>query len=146
MQPSISWTVGFSKEPGAKPDKLVPAKVPGAVQLDWGRAENWPDHTIADNWKAYAWMEDVYWLYRGKLDFRALKPDERLYFVCKGIDYRYQIRVKGQTLYDYEGMFAPVELDLTGRVSPGDELEVLIFPAPKSIPEPADRNQANQSC
>jgi beta-mannosidase len=146
MRHSIAWTVGHSKQPDTKPEKFVPATVPGAVQLDWAKAENWPDHTIADNWRAYGWIEDVYWLYRGKLTFAPLKNDERLFFVCKGIDYRYQIRVKNELLYDYEGMFAPVELDLTGRVSSGDDIEVLVFPAPKSMATPVDRNQANQSC
>jgi beta-mannosidase len=146
LRQELDWKIGYTKELGVPPDELVPAQVPGAVQLDWARAHCWPDYTYADNFKAYAWMEDVYWCYSATLNFRELSDGARLFFVSRGIDYQFQIKLNGTLLYEQEGMFTPVELDLTGKAAPGDLLEVVVFPAPKSRPEPADRSQANRSC
>ena len=142
----LVWRVGFTADANTAPQEFVPARVPGAVQLDWAQAKGWPDHNVADNWRDYLWMEDVYWLYQAPLEFPALKGGERLVFACGGVDYRFQVRLCGTTIHDQEGMFTPFEVDLTGRAAPGDLLEVLVFPAPKSRPEPANRVQANQSC
>ena len=142
----LQWSVGHSPSAEAAPVERVPAVVPGAVQLDWARAQGWGAYEYADNWRDYLWMEDVYWSYLTRLDVPALAEGEQLYFVCGGVDYRFQVRVRGEILHEQEGMFTPFELDLTGRVHNGDTLEVLVFPAPKSRPAPADRVQANQSC
>ena len=45
------WQVGFCNGADARPEKMVEAKVPGAVQLDWARAQGWGDYFYADNWK-----------------------------------------------------------------------------------------------
>ena len=145
MTHSLTWTVGHAQSPDEIPSEFVPARVPGAVQLDWARAHDWPDYTYCDNYKAYGWMEDVFWVYRAALPNERM-PGMRLFFVCKGIDYRFQVRVGGQVLHDQEGMFTPFELDLTDPSKPGDVLEVVVWPAPKSRPSPQDRAQADQSC
>jgi hypothetical protein len=124
----------------------VPATVPGAVQLDWARAEGWGDPHYGENWRAYGWMEDVHWVYRATLALDEIDDGQRVFFVCGGIDYRFQIRLAEECLLEQEGMFTPVEIDLTGRAHSGDSLEVVVFPVPKSHPEPADRTQANSSC
>jgi len=142
----LTWEVGFSNDPAATPERFVPAVVPGAVQLDWARAEGWPDYNFGDNWRAYGWMEDVCWLYRARLEFDAPTDDQRVFFVSGGVDYAFQVRVGGRVLLEQEGMFTPVELDLTDVARPGDLLELLVLPAPKSVPEPQDRAQANASC
>ena len=142
----LEWTVGHCPSPTATPKEFVPATVPGAVQLDWARAHQWPDHNVADHWREYGWMEDVHWLYRANLPRLALNAGDRWVFVSGGVDYRFQIRVDGEVLHEQEGMFTPVELDLTERAGVARRLEVLVFPAPKSQPAPADRVQANQSC
>ena len=146
MQKKLSWIVGYSKEMGVAPAKRVPAEVPGAVQLDWARAEGWPEYTFADNFKAYAWMEDVYWSYLTTLDLAWLADGQGLFFVSRGIDYQFQIKLNGAILHEQEGMFTPVEIDLAGKAKTGDQLEVLVFPAPKSHAAPVDRSQANQCC
>lgn len=142
----LEWTVGFTHAIDEEPERFVHATVPGAVQLDWACAEEWDDPHVGDNWRQYLWMEDVWWLYRAPLAFEPPADGERLVFVCKGVDYRFCVRLNGRVLREQEGMFTPFEIDLTGRARPGDVLEVLVWPAPKSRPEPADRCQANQSC
>jgi len=146
----LNWTVSPRASADGADEKRVPAVVPGAVQLDWAKASGWGDFWYGDNWKQYAGLEDKHWSYKatlGQAVFDAVKPGERLFFVCKGVDYRYEIRLGGEVLFANEGMFTHFNLDLTEEnAKPGDELEVLIFPAPKSVPSPEDRVQANQSC
>ena len=140
----LTWQVGHSASLDAAPAVWVPASVPGTVQVDWARAHGWGSVQVGDNWRDYLWMEDVYWTYTAVLP--ELAPGgERLYFVCGGVDYACEVRLNGRVLLAHEGMFSPFTLDLTGAAA-GDVLAVVVFPAPKSRPEPADRVQANQSC
>jgi len=145
MKTQLNWQVGHTADRTQPPTEFVPATVPGAVQLDWARAHGWPQPEYDPDVSKYAWIEDVYWLYRAPLTF-DLAAGERLFFVCKGVDYQFEIRLNGEILHEQEGMFTPVELDLTESAKTGDVLEVLVFPAPKSCATPVDRNQANQSC
>jgi beta-mannosidase len=143
----LQWEVGYSKGPSETPDIFVPANVPGAVQLDWAQAHGWDSYLYGDNASQYGWMEDVYWVYRSKLDdLPAMDPGKRLFLVCGGVDYQCEVRLGGLVLHAQEGMFTPFEIDLTGRVQVGDFLEIVVFPAPKSVPAPSERIQANQSC
>lgn len=142
----LQWQVGHSGSPNEKPEVFVPAAVPGAVQLDWAAAEGWEPYYAGDNSDQYRWMEDCCWTYKSVLDFVPPAKDERLFFVCKGVDYECEIRLNGTVLHYQEGMFTPIELDLTGCAKPGDLLEVIVYPAPKSMPSPDIRDQANQSC
>jgi beta-mannosidase len=148
-----TWQLGMHKERQAAPAEWVPASVPGAVQLDWGAAHETSPYTYSDNYKAYVWMEDAYWTYRTRLDFPSLATSERLFFVCGGVDYRFQVGLGEKVIHDQEGMFTPVELELTGIAQPGDDLWVCVYPAPKSfLPDPeindraAQRGQADHSC
>jgi beta-mannosidase len=146
QQLSLQWEVGHCDAVAAQPANWVRAQVPGAVQLDWARAHDWPPHWQADNYRAYEWMEDVYWTYRATLPPQLQTADgARVFLVGKGVDYQYQVRVNGEVVYEHEGMFSPFEIDVTGK---SGALEIVVFPAPKS--EALDpsymRRQANQSC
>jgi beta-mannosidase len=149
-----TWLLGMHQDMNTKPTEWVPATVPGAVQLDWGQAHNYPSYTYSDNYKAYLWMENAFWTYKTQLDYPELENGQRLFFVCGGVDYRFQIGVGESLLHDQEGMFTPVELELTGLAKSGDELWVRIYPIPKTFePEPdldtqwrLLKRQADHSC
>lgn len=143
---TLQWETGWSDIADETPARWVPAIVPGAVQLDWARAEQWDCHTYDDNWKQYEWMEDKYWTCRARLVPPDLREGERLYFVSKGIDYSFRIRLNGVLLHQQEGMFTPVELDLTEAIGDGGVLEVIIDPAPKRADAPRSRSEADQCC
>ncbi len=145
MKRTLTWIVGPTDDPHRIPSEFVPATVPGAVQLDWARAHGWPQTEYDPDLSKYAWMEDAFWLYRAALEW-VPPADQRLFFVCRGVDYRCEVRLDGRALYAQEGMFTPIELDITDLARIGAMLEVLVFPAPKSHTAPADRTQANQSC
>jgi beta-mannosidase len=150
----LDWQVGPSASADLAPERLVPAAVPGAVQLEWARAEGWPPFWQGEEHRRYAWMEDAHWHYRARLARPpALGPGERLVLVCGGVDYACVARVAGRTVHTHEGMFSPFELDLTDTPD-GALIEIVVAPAPKAaLPGevPGDildrgRKEARQSC
>ena len=141
----LTWIVGHAPDRKSVPERFVPATVPGAVQLDMARAEGYPDYNRADNYRRMTWMEDCFFTYRAEFDAPGLGQDRQLWFVSKGIDYRYEIRLNDTLLLAREGMFAPVEIDLTPHLHPRNRLEILLFPVPKRAGMPDDRTQASAS-
>lgn len=141
----LAWTVGHAPAAQATPTRWVPAVVPGAVQLDWARAEGWPEYWKADNFRAYGWMEDVWWTYRTRVPAVAVPSGQRLLFQCGGVDYDYVVALDGRQIYSHEGMFSPFELDLTDGAKSERLLEIRIKPAPKAPAARADRAQARFS-
>lgn len=143
----LTWTVGHSDSPVTRPPVAVPASVPGAVQLDWARAEGLPDYAYGQNYLAYEWMEGRYWHYSAVLpELPELGAGQRLYLTGRGIDYQFLIRLDGKELHRQEGMFTPFELELTQASAAGGALEIVVFPVPKREGAAKDRSQASQSC
>lgn len=142
----LDWCVGFSESIDADPLIKVHATVPGAVQLDWAKANDWEEYTYSDNYKDYLWMEDVYWFYTTKLESLHINENERIFFVCKGVDYKFQVKLGGRIIHEQEGMFTPFQIDITERACNGEDLEIIIFPVPKRNGAPEGRAQADQSC
>src|SRR5690606_36351495 len=99
-----------------------------------------------ENWRQYEWMEDKYWTYRATISPPELKAGERLFFLSNGIDYQFVIRMNGKELLRQEGMFTPVELELTYELQNDNVLEVVVFPAPKRADAVKGRDQADRSC
>ena len=141
----LDWEVGHAPSAGARPGRWVPAVVPGAVQLDWARAEGWPPYWYGDNCASYRWMEDVFWIYRASVKDGICAGDKRLCLVGGGVDYRFTIVWNGQVVHEQEGMFAPFEVDLTDRAQSGGLLEICIWPAPKAPSAMDDPSQARRS-
>jgi len=116
------WKVTFTKDIEHTPNTWLSATVPGAVQLDYAKSRNWPPYYYAESWKEYLWIEDVYWFY--KTDFRKpeLRNGEQLFFISKGIDYEFEIWLNNEKLFYQEGMFSPVEINLTQLLRNENEL------------------------
>lgn len=146
----LSWEVGWTKDPKASPAHYVSATVPGAVQLDWARAEGWPPYWQGENFRSYSWMEDVYWVYRTHLARPKMETGQRLMLVCGGVDYACAVRLDGKVMHSQEGMFSQFTLDLANATN-GALIEIIVSPAPKT-PVPASmkfdigRKEARQSC
>jgi beta-mannosidase len=140
----LTWTVGHHRTADDRPGRWVDATVPGAVQLDLARAEGYPPWTFADNWKDYRWTEDVFWTYRARFD-RPQAQGERIFFVSLGIDYAFDVLLNGIHLLTQEGMYTPVELDLTDHLQDDNELRVVVHPAPK-LEGAEGHAQADRSC
>jgi len=140
----LSFTVGHAPSPSEPPPEFVPATVPGAVQLDWARAKEWGPWWYADHFKDYRWMEDRYWTYRAFLP-EPLPSEGSLFLVLEGVDYACEVRIDGARIHAHEGANVKAEIPLDGRCMAGSLLEIVVFPAPKSRPQPEDRSQADHS-
>ncbi|MBQ0736348.1 glycoside hydrolase family 2 protein [Aquimarina celericrescens] len=144
-QLTLDWKVGFAKQKEDSPKEYYNAIVPGAVQLDYARAHNWPNLFMDDNFKAYGWMEDVFWIYKTNFEIGELSEDSDLYFYAGGIDYQFDIMVNGRIIYEQEGMFTPIHIALTDHLLKENELIVRIHPAPKVKGVAVGRDEASQS-
>lgn len=139
----LNWELGYTKTEHEIPSKWIPATVPGAVQLDIAKAENYfQPFYFGEHWKDYLWMEDQFFIYRANFSKPELSSGERAVFVSKGIDYRFKIFLNDEELLSQEGMFTPVSIDITDHLKESNELKILVFPAPKLHEKPADRSQA----
>ena len=123
-----------------------PATVPGNIQKDYATANDFADVQFADNYKQFLPLEDDHWEYRTKLQYEK-KADERVFFVTKGIQYKYDVLLNGKVVFSYEGMFGGNEVELTDQLTGDDTLTVHIYPHPKSTRGKAgSRDEANESC
>lgn len=122
-----------------------PATVPGNIQEDYGKFMGFPDVNWADTCKLYSPLEDDGWFYQTKVSCTAA-PGERVFFVTKGIEYEYDVRMGGQVLLHHEGMITQVEVDITEQLEKTDVLEVYIYPHPKREGADVCRDQADQCC
>ena len=137
-----NW-LGARLHPGG--EEVFPASVPGNIQYDYAEAKGFGDVMYGENARRFEALEDDEWEYRSRLEYEA-GNGERVFFVSRGIDYKYEIRLNGEAIYAYEGMFCPVEIDLTDRLRGGDELCVHIFPHPKRSGAPkGTRDEADHS-
>lgn len=144
----IDWKVGFCDSAEARPDETFPAVVPGAVQLDYARRYGLPDYRRGTNFEEYRWMEDKYWVYSAEVQAAEL-DGESLFLIVKGIDYRYDILINGETICSYEGMYREWDFDLTHLAVSGFIIEIVVYPAPKSSLRDVHkdtRDEANQCC
>ena len=128
-------------------DMWLSATVPGNIQYDYGVAHNFDDVQHADNHLRFVALENDAWEYVTHLKYHR-HEGERVYFVTEGISYQYDIYLNDALIYSYEGMFRPVELDLTDGLTGGDDvLRVYIYPHPKrKDAKPGTRDEADQSC
>ena len=142
---TLAWRTGFSETAQQAPQEWVPAKVPGAVQLDWAAAAGWPKWFMGEEHRNYRWMESKFWRYEAVLPYLSLNTGEQVFFCCNGIDYAWEIWLNGEKLMSHEGMFSPVRLDLTDKARTGSVLTVLVHPAPSRENAPPGRDEADHS-
>lgn len=142
----LKWAVGNHASLDSMPLQTIPATVPGAVQLDWAKSKNWPAHWKEDHFLKYGWMEDFFWTYSTRLEIPPVEAGENVYFVCGGVDYRFQVWLNDRMLLEQEGMFTPVRINLTQQARTGDELRIVVWPPPKQHLKAQDRFQADRTC
>lgn len=129
-----------------RPDQLFKATVPGNIQYDYSVFKKFDDIYFADNIHQFLPLEDEEWEYIARLQYDRC-ADESVWFISRGIDYLYDIRLNGEILYRYEGMYRHVELDLTEKLLGNDILTIHVYPHPKRKNAPAGtRDQADESC
>ncbi|MBV6647086.1 MAG: hypothetical protein KI790_16635, partial [Cyclobacteriaceae bacterium] len=142
----LDWSVGKTDHKGNRPTDWLPATVPGAVQLDYLPRLPHEDWEFSDRVRQFDGLEDNYWFYKATFDLPSLEKDEHLFLESKGIDYQYEIILNNVLVGQQEGMFSRLSVDLTDHLQAENVLEIVVFPAPKSIPyNGRGRMQADQS-
>ena len=139
---SQDW-LGYRIHNGVKSEPFK-VEVPGNIQYDYGVANNFKDVYYNDGCRQYEVLENDEWEYSATLNYQK-NDGEKVFFVSKGIDYKYQIFLNGVEIYKNEGMFSPVEIDLTSSLTGSDVLTVKIAPHPKRDGAPKDRSEADHS-
>lgn len=119
--------------------------VPGNIQYDYAVANNFRNIYFADGCKQFDDLEGDGWEYSAKLDYSKV-DGERVWFVSQGIDYKYKVLLNGEEIFEGEGMFSPLEIDLTDRLVGDDTVAVRIAPHPKREGAPRAREEADHSC
>lgn len=123
-----------------------PAEVPGNVQYDYMQFIGLTDFQYGDRVRRMEETENWHWMYETHLTYEE-EPGKEIWFTAEGIDYRFDILLDGEMIWTQEGMYTPVQLDLTGRARPGALLQVHIHPHPNRGGEWAEyRAVADQSC
>ena len=129
---NLDWQIGYHNTETAQPSKWLPSTVPGAVQIDVMKAENYKQPWwYADNVLQFDWMEDVWFTYKTNFRKPDLQNGERLFFFSKGIDYQFKIYINKKLILEQEGMFTYVNADLTDHLQDNNELTVVLLPVPK---------------
>lgn len=128
------------------PNEEFDVKVPGNIQLDYGEYMGFGDPMYGENCRKYEALEDDSWAYIANLSYKK-EDGETVWFVSGGVDYKYDILLNFKKIYSYEGMFKPVEIDVTDYLTGDDELCVYIYPHPKrEDAEKNHRSEADASC
>lgn len=131
MKNELIWQLGYSNSADSLPTEYFPATVPGAVQLDYAKEYNLPDYNYETNFDEYRFMEDKFWTYKTEFDATKITSGN-LFFVSKGIDFKYDIFVNGEIKLSYEGMYREARVDISEYMGSVIQISVLIYPVPKS--------------
>ena len=81
--------MGYRIENGIR-GEAFPASVPGNIQYDYGVSQGFSDVMYAGGCRQYDALENDTWEYRTTLSYER-RPNERVWFVSHGIDYRYDV-------------------------------------------------------
>lgn len=145
MRDTMFWELGWSDSLNASPETFMEAAAPSDVQLVCREKLGLPDFSFGSNYREYRWMEDKFWHYRTRLFIEKREGLEPV-LEFKGINYRYTIRLDGETVREGEGLYTPVRLDLRRYEGAALLVEVVIHPAPKKPGAPEGRWEAAASC
>lgn len=130
-KPALQWQIGYHKTMSDVPAKWLPSTVPGAVQLDVMYGENYKQpYWFGNNFEQFTWMENQYFTYKTSFLKPVLNEGQKLYFHSKGIDYQFIIYLNGEKIHEQEGMFTYVDIDLTDKLKPQNELMITLLPVP----------------
>lgn len=134
-----NWTLSYAEQPevaARTPSdfkklrglKTIPAKVPGAAQLDLQRAGIEPDAMIGDNVYKYRKYEAYEWLFSREFKSPKLAKGDRAVLNMRGVDTLADVFVNGKLVGSPENMFIEHEFDITDFLKKGgtNKIDVII--------------------
>lgn len=128
IEPLSNWKLGCSDSAGTTPMEWIEASVPGAVQLDWARAQGWPSHTWAREAERYQGLEDKFWHYRTTVPDLAAEGES--FLILRDIDHHAVVVLDGVQVTKGGGVGMDLRIPLSPETT-GSALDVIVFPAPK---------------
>ncbi|MFD0712479.1 glycoside hydrolase family 2 TIM barrel-domain containing protein [Paenibacillus sp. GCM10027626] len=130
-RPKLSMELGVTIHPAVSG---VAATVPGSVQTDLLAAGLLPDPFVGLNSLHCEWVTQREWVYEKNVQIPAGWPQERCELVFEGLDYAGTVFWNDEQAAEFEGMFVPVVIDLTGRLSPDGENKLkVVFRLPPEV-------------
>ncbi|MEI6131275.1 MAG: glycoside hydrolase family 2 TIM barrel-domain containing protein [Bacillota bacterium] len=124
------WKLGYSASKGELPIELINDAPTAEVALIYREKGILPDYNLHSNFRQYEWMEDKWWHY--STDVIVEKITDKVPFIeFKGLDCKCSIYINEALVFEGEGMFTPVKLDLSRYEGTSISLRVLFHPVPK---------------
>ena len=128
--------LGKSLETGGELRGLTPrikAAVPGSVYRDLQEAGLIEDPYVRMNSLNCEWVESKWWNYDTQFPAPPVRAGERVFLCFDGLDYRARIYLNQTLLCIHEGMFLPLELEITDQLLPENTLSVLFEECPREM-------------
>lgn len=115
----------------------MPARLPGGVHSDLYRAGMLENPYFGLNSLACEWVENRWWMYRvsfpGVFNGRDLTK-ETVTLLCKGLDYDADLFFNDEKIAEHrDGMFVPLEVELTGKLRADNRLVVIFRGIPREM-------------
>ena len=107
-------------------DQWTKVRMPNTIQYALYLAKKTPNPWWADNYKQLQWIQDSDWYLRKRFKVPAEWTDRQIRLRFDGVDYLAAVWLDGEFLGNHEGMFGGPTFDISSRVTPGSEHEILI--------------------
>lgn len=113
----------------------IPATVPGGVHFDLYKNGLIPYPYKDMNSLSCEWVENRWWLYQTEIPVSLLPQSDYYQLIFEGLDYKARIYLGEEMICEHEGMYEPIEIEITREVSELQvlQLKVLIFHAPDEM-------------
>ncbi|MEI6603115.1 MAG: glycoside hydrolase family 2 TIM barrel-domain containing protein [Clostridia bacterium] len=128
------WKLGHSASETTQPENWIDGAATAEVAVIYQEKGLLPDYHLYSNFREYNWMEDKWWHYVTSF-FVENKKGQTPVLKFLGLDYQYNIHINDILQMQGEGMFTPVDLDLSAYVGSEVNVRVLFHPIPKKVPE-----------
>lgn len=122
-------------KPGVRPIcPPVPARVPGAVQLDLQRSGVIPDINPGLNSRQAEWTEHWDWIYTKRFTVPASFAGQRLFLEFAGLDYSGVVAIDGSIVGRFRGTHLPRMFEITRLAQPGAQVTLsVVFEEPPPL-------------
>jgi len=111
---------------------LIPAIVPGSVQMALLKAGVIQDWNVGLNARDMEWVENRDWVYQTSLPDAWVGSGKKLLLNCEGLDYSGEIMLNGRRVGQFSCTFTPYAVDLAPLLQPtGNLLQIRFAPPPR---------------
>ncbi len=102
----------------------LPADVPGHVHLDLMANSVIPDPFVGMQEAGVQWVDEKDWSYRTKFAWLPKDGAPRRVLRFNGLDTVCTVTLNGEVVAEHDNMFVPLEVDVTDRLKPENELRI----------------------